>query len=44
MIAQYTIGGKFIRTFNSIYEAEITLSLNSIKQALKTNGMSGGYQ
>lgn len=43
-IAQYTIGGKFIRTFNSIYEAEITLSLNSIQQAIRKNGMCGGYQ
>lgn len=43
-IAQYTINGKFIRTFNSITEAETLLSLNSIKQAIIKKGTAGNYQ
>ena len=43
-IAQYTINGKFIRTFNSIAEAEALLSLNSIKQAIIKKGTAGNYQ
>lgn len=43
-IAQYTINGKFLRTFKSITQAEVELSLNSIKQAIRTKGSAGGYQ
>lgn len=43
-IAQYTISGKFLRTFKSITEAEVALSLNSIAQAIYKKGSSGGYQ
>ena len=43
-VAQYTINGKFLRTFNSITEAEISLSLNSIQQAITKKGSAGGFQ
>lgn len=43
-VAQYTINGKFIRTFKSITEAEVELSLNSISQAIYKKGSAGGYQ
>lgn len=43
-VAQYAINGKFIRTFNSITEAETLLSLNSIKQAIIKKGTAGNYQ
>lgn len=43
-IAQYSISGKFIRTFKSITEAETLLALNSIKQAIIKKGMAGNYQ
>lgn len=43
-VAQYTISGKFIRTFNSITEAEVSLQLNSIQQAITKKGSAGGYQ
>lgn len=43
-VAQYTISGKFIRTFKSITEAEVSLSLNSITQAIIKKGSAGGYQ
>lgn len=43
-IAQYTLNGKFIRTFESIYEAEILLELNSIYQAIVKKQHAGGYQ
>lgn len=43
-IAQYTINGKFLRTFKSITEAEISLSLNSIQQAIIKKGSAGGFQ
>lgn len=43
-IAQYTINGKFLRTFKSITEAEVSLSLNSIQQAITKKGSAGGFQ
>lgn len=43
-IAQYTINGKFLRTYKSITEAEVALSLNSIQQAILKKGSAGGYQ
>lgn len=43
-VAQYTINGKFLRTFKSITEAEIALSLNNISQAIYKKGSAGGYQ
>lgn len=43
-IAQYSINGKFLRTFKSITEAEIEMSLNSIAQAIHKKGSAGGYQ
>ena len=43
-IAQYTISGKFLRTFKSISEAEHELNLNAIHQAIIKKGSCGGYQ
>ena len=43
-IAQYTLNGKFLRTFKSITEAEVSLSINSIYQAIVNKGSSGGFQ
>lgn len=43
-IAQYTINGKFLRTFKSITDAEVSLSLNSIQQAIIKKGSAGGFQ
>ena len=43
-VAQYNISGKFLRTFKSITEAEVALSLNSISQAIIKKGSSGGFQ
>ena len=43
-VAQYTISGKFLRTFKSITEAEVALSLNNISQAIYKKGSAGGYQ
>ena len=43
-VAQYTINGKFLRTFKSITEAEVALSLNNISQAIYKKGSAGGYQ
>ncbi|MGN0966102.1 MAG: NUMOD1 domain-containing DNA-binding protein [Candidatus Coprovivens sp.] len=42
-MAQYTISGKFLRTFKSITDAEVALSLNSIFQAISNKGSAGGY-
>lgn len=43
-VAQYTIAGKFLRTFKSITDAEVSLSLNTIQQAISKKGSAGGYQ
>lgn len=43
-VTQYTINGKFLRTFKSITEAEVALSLNDIAQAIYKKGSAGGYQ
>lgn len=44
-IAQYTISGKFIRTWNSITEAEQSLNISNISQNLIGNSKySGNYQ
>lgn len=43
-VAQYTLKGKFLRYFDSLSEAEETLHINTIKQAILKNYQSGGYQ
>lgn len=43
-VAQYSISGKFIRTYRSITEAESELQLNSIQQAIVKKGSAGNYQ
>lgn len=43
-VAQYTLSGKFLRTFNSITEAEEQLKVNSIEQAITKQYQCGGYQ
>lgn len=43
-IAQYTLSGKFIQTYESITEAETLLELNSIQQAITKGYQCGGYQ
>lgn len=43
-VAQYTVLGKFIRSFNSIAEAEETLQITNVYQAISKNYLSGGYQ
>jgi len=43
-VAQYTLKGKFIRYFDSTSEAEETLHINTIKQAILKNYQAGGYQ
>ena len=40
-VAQYTINGKFLRTFKSITEAEVALSLNDIAHAIYKKGSVG---
>lgn len=43
-IAQYTISGKFLRTWNSISEAEYELKINNIYNAIQKKGTSGNFQ
>lgn len=44
-IAQYTISGKFIRSWDCIKDAEQTLNINSIKNCLRrVTRYAGGYQ
>lgn len=43
-IAQYTITGRFIRKYKSISEAEETLCINSIDQAIRKKWLCGGFQ
>lgn len=43
-VAQYTIGGKFLRYFDSIIEAEKELQLCTISQAIMKNGSAGNFQ
>lgn len=43
-IAQYTLGGKYLRYYDSISEAEAALQLNSIEQAIQKGYQCGGYQ
>lgn len=43
-IAQYTLNGKFLRSFSNITEAEEEMHLNSIKQAIAKKYSCGGYQ
>ena len=43
-VAQYTLGGKFLRYFDSVSEAETAIGICTIKQALKTGCSSGNYQ
>lgn len=43
-VAQYTISGKFLRYFDSIAEAEHSLQINTIQQAITKKYTSGGYQ
>lgn len=44
MIAQYTIGGKFLKYFDSVSEAEIECHTSNIYQAIKNKGIAGGFQ
>ena len=43
-ISQYTLSGKFLRTFDSITQAEVELGLNTIQQAISNGFQGGGYQ
>lgn len=43
-IAQYTLKGEFIRTFDSISQAQQLLEINTIHQAINKKCSSGGYQ
>lgn len=43
-VAQYTIGGKFLRYYDSVSQAEAELHVNSIKQALRKNWVCSNYQ
>ena len=43
-VAQYTLSGKFIRSFDSMTEASELLGLNSIDQAVTKRFQCGGYQ
>lgn len=43
-VAQYTLSGKFLRYYDSIVEAEETLQISTIKQAILKKYSSGGYQ
>lgn len=43
-VAQYTLSGKFLRTFKSIIEAEETVHISNIWQAINKKGSSGGFQ
>lgn len=43
-VAQYTLKGKFLRYFDTLSEAEETLRINCIKQAILKNYQAGGYQ
>ena len=42
--AGYTLSGKFLRTFKSIIEAEETVHISNIWQAINKKGSSGGFQ
>lgn len=43
-VAQYTLSGKFLRTFDSISQACAELGLNSIQQAISKQYYCGNYQ
>lgn len=43
-VAQYTLSGKFLRYFDSIAEAQITLNCTSIHQAIVKKFQCAGYQ
>ena len=43
-IAQYTLGGKFLRYFDSVSQAEEAIGICSIAQALSNGYSSGNYQ
>lgn len=43
-VAQYTLNGKFLRSFNSIVEAESALEINTIQQAITKGYSAGGFQ
>ena len=43
-ISQYTLSGKFLRTFDNITQAENELKINTIKQALLKKCTAGGFQ
>lgn len=43
-IAQYTYSGKFLRSFDSIEEAQRSLKISTIEQAIRKNGMASNYQ
>lgn len=43
-VAQYTLSGKFLRTFDSEIQAELELQIPNIHQVIMKQGSSGGYQ
>lgn len=43
-VAQYTVKGKFLKSYSSITEAEDLLQIINIKQAISKNYLSGGFQ
>ena len=43
-VAQYTLSGKFIRTFDSVIEAEEELQISNINQAITKECPAGGFQ
>lgn len=43
-VAQYTVSGKFIRSYDSISEAEETLQIRNVYQSITKGYLSGGFQ
>lgn len=43
-VAQYTIGGKFLKYYDSMADAEREFGISNIEQAIRTKGSSGGFQ
>lgn len=43
-VAQYTLSGKFLRTFNSIEEADLAMQVCTINQAVLKHCLAAGYQ
>ena len=43
-VAQYTLGGMFLKYYDSISEAERDLGISTIDQAIRKHGSCGGFQ